>query len=96
MNRLPGHSLEFEADGPHECEGIAFFDDALSQRIVETHDASFEVVLEMDVVELAVTVADDFRECQIMCCDDAKGTLCDQSLDHGFRSDAPIMRVRAV
>ncbi len=85
--------LYFKAHEAHELEGIALGDDAFPQFVVEMHFPVFDLIFEMHIPYLAVGRLRDFRQRQIVSCDDTNRAPIQEALQQTFSSDSAVFAI---
>src|SRR5258708_30805143 len=88
--------LHFKPDRPHQFEAVALRNYAVSQFVVESHSAVLQLILEMNITQMALGRIADVGQCQVMRAHQPNRAALDQRAHNSLRANAAVFRVCAL
>src|SRR5882672_47729 len=80
--------LHLKPDRPHQFEAVALRNYAISQFVVESHSAVLQLILEMNITQMALGRIADVGQCQVMCAHQPNRAALDQRAHNSLRANA--------
>src|SRR5206468_8229149 len=87
---------DFQADGAHQFQGVAFLNNAGAEPVVEDKLAVFDMILKMHIRATGCEGVRDVRKREIVRRNEPQGAASDKTLHNRLRTDSAIVRVGPV